>query len=462
MAPGKFDDHTHEQLQKMIASGTPDKISAHAQTLESAAQIIAQASAYVDSVVSRLEWKGEAAQAYRSWATQFAKEGNKLSEYAQSVGTALSTAGQALNETKSGMPNAGSESAWREETMASPGAEVSREKARQEAIQRMERLDSYYAVASEQIRDTKEPTFKATNGGIQLPDSTPIPKAPGSVGTESPVAASRTSSLPPTTDVTAANSPLETGNQQAALPQQAPSTQPPALQNEREIGTSLDSVGTTSDSRNAAASTAPPQNASSSTSPPQHTGVPGVPAGTPPIVGSPRAPEYGLGRPSTGVPSASSPGAGPGGSGRGLVGGQPPASPGIHGGKARYLPSSPSQARMPRGAVIDSNATQQPGRPLPPAGYAGSAVPAAGTSQQASRRLVRASDGTSSASSSSGRREFTPGGTGLVQRGVGTGARTGEQNRGSRRFDGSRPNYLREDEETWQVKRQRVVPPVID
>jgi hypothetical protein len=50
-------------------------------------------------------------------------------------------------------------------------------------------------------------------------------------------------------------------------------------------------------------------------------------------------------------------------------------------------------------------------------------------------------------------RGFTPGGSGLVRRGT-----SGERNEAT----GERPDYLVEDEETWQQNRRRIVPPVID
>jgi hypothetical protein len=74
-------------------------------------------------------------------------------------------------------------------------------------------------------------------------------------------------------------------------------------------------------------------------------------------------------------------------------------------------------------------------------------------------------------------RPFTPGGSGLVRGGTSGGAGTGTgpvgrgggvaagaHGVGSRREDsnGERPDYLVEDEETWQQGGRRVAPPVID
>ena len=460
MAPGKFDDHTHEQLQKMIASGTPDKISAHAQTLESAAQIIAQASAYVDSVVSRLEWKGEAAQAYRSWATQFAKEGNKLSEYAQSVGTALSTAGQALNETKSGMPNAGSESAWREETMASPGAEVSREKARQEAIQRMERLDSYYAVASEQIRDTKEPTFKAR--ALDLP---PAPSSGSSGAT--PDGAQQAAANVPAAQSTGGPLSQTSLEKNSVAPSQVPHSLPTvearAPLPDSQVRTDLNSVDTVPDVRPSPSGNVPTQSAPTGTQPASNSPSPSGPSVIPPVT---------AGRPGGISPGHQQSGGTTSGQAGGISRGsnplQPPVSPGIHGGRASHLPSSPTQAGMARGTVIGAEPGRQ-GRPTGGGytpGVSSSGIPTTpGGSQQGSRRDSRPPGGTAHKSSSptSPRREFTPGGTGLVQGGTPLGSPRGTGQAGQeRRNSEQRPGYLREKAATWGDNRRRIVPPVID
>ncbi|QKV92240.1 hypothetical protein HUT19_11190 [Streptomyces sp. NA02950] len=68
--------------------------------------------------------------------------------------------------------------------------------------------------------------------------------------------------------------------------------------------------------------------------------------------------------------------------------------------------------------------------------------------------------------SGKGRSEFTPGGTGLVRNAQTPGtvpSRAGAARPGDRQDqNGSRPDYLQEDEETWTGGRRDTVPPVID
>jgi hypothetical protein len=79
-------------------------------------------------------------------------------------------------------------------------------------------------------------------------------------------------------------------------------------------------------------------------------------------------------------------------------------------------------------------------------------------------------------SGAAGARPFTPGGSGLVRNAPDDGsARGGQAARGgaippnthtggrhSDREDAERPDYLTEDEETWQQGSRRIVPPVVD
>lgn len=123
---------------------------------------------------------------------------------------------------------------------------------------------------------------------------------------------------------------------------------------------------------------------------------------------------------------------------------------------------------IPRGTVIGNEnprGTAPMGRVPGMGGGVGSGVsPITGGS---SRRLAREPGGAVGGRPQQGRgsaHPFTAGGAGLARSGASEGsARKGSGARASGRDEnGERPDYLVEDDETWQQGGRRVVPPVID
>lgn len=145
--------------------------------------------------------------------------------------------------------------------------------------------------------------------------------------------------------------------------------------------------------------------------------------------------------------------------------GLPPSETGIVGGRP-VTPRGPS-AGIPRGTVIGAEGPQT-GRMM----GGGVGGPHGGPGSVAGRRLAMEpggvvggrQTGVGGQSATSGR-PFTQGGSGLVRNGIsggpvgGAGSHTPGKRRDGR--GGERPDYLAEDEETWQADRP-VVPPVID
>lgn len=462
MATGGFDNHTHEQLQAMIANGAPTQLTMQGATLDSAGSVMRQISEYLVRMSGKVEWQGEAGNAFRAWSKEFAREADKLGTYSTKVGNVLSNAGQALSETKSGMPTAASDGVWREEAAATPGAGLAREKQRQEAIAQLERLDSHYKVATENLTKLQEPNFRP------ISDVSPIDASPGRPGESQfmpPGVAQRTGA---TTSVGAASAGPGTVD---AAPPTAGATPSSPLPGDSASRTELDAAppavteprALTGASGNTSPSTAPPASGPSPVPAPAVGGTP------PPAQGGRPSPITGGGVPSRApnTPTGAAPPTATGGPGRPVV---PPAGSGIHGG--RPVPPTnvpPRPAGMPRGTVI--SADTPPLRPAPGAGTApspgasgprgtGAAQPHAGRPGYTTHTPPQPG-----APSKLSGKAFTPGGTGLVQGGTTSGsvAPTSASSRRTERRDGERPDYLKEDEQTWQRQvRRRVVPPVID
>jgi uncharacterized protein YukE len=445
VATGEFEGKSLPALNAMVAKADPGLLASRGNALGKAGSDMDGIGSELRAYIDRVEWEGEGGGAFREWGQQFALEAMRFGAYVRALGQHMTNAGQALTETKAAMPES------EEMCYADPEKDKARrereEEKRQEAINQLNRLSSYYRTAGESIRAEEEPDFKPlpngdgeylrTNvsgtgssggpgesapyrGASPAPDNT----APAKGGTEArpslvadrptpvvdrpapvvdhpvnttidsaaplPVAESRPQTPHPTP------SQASTGPSAPALPPMAPAG--PVQRADR--ASSRSSV------------TGRPLVGGGGGTPPQRSGGNGITGGTPrhtgnPVTGAPRGPVAGGDRASMGRPVGGFPGA---------AGGGTPANGGMH-----------------------------PGRPMAaqPGGSMGS---------------PRTGHGRGNAS-------FTPGGTGLVRGGTAPGmaGRPVSTNPPpeNRRRDQDRPDYLAEDEETWAGRRD-VVPPVID
>ncbi|MFF9911295.1 WXG100 family type VII secretion target [Streptomyces sp. NPDC013457] len=439
---GEFEGKSLDALYAMIASAKPEEITSTGTALASAVPKILEIAADLRLYISRVQWEGEGGNAFRKWGAGMVSETLVLGDFTKVVADELQRAGQALSEAKAAVPK----------PAGMCFADAEKEKARiesetgpklQEAIHQLERLSSYYDATRNRIGAEREPDFKAlpgtvaggehaygtggTGGGTTYASTSGAGASPADrSSTRTPDAATPSQ---PTPDVT--------------LPPTA--TRPP----ESEVNTNLDSVTITPDVPTRPTlqpPTTPPVTTVGPPTPPLPPLAP--PVGPQPTTGPPRA-NPGLPGPATGGLKAPSP----------L--GTPPRAEGITGG--RQVPGRtglPGQGpRLPMGPVIGEERAGQYGR-----GGAGMHGPGAGmhgapggnTGGAAGRRLAMQPGGTVGTPTGSAGRAFTPGGTGLVR------PASTERGEDERRTNRSRPDYLTEDEETWDSGQRQIVPPVID
>lgn len=236
-------------------------------------------------------------------------------------------------------------------------------------------------------------------------------------------------------------------------------------------------------------STTPPPNMNQVAPRPEGPPLP-PPGAIPPAFGGSYG-QQGGGRPGAMAPGRTFPGG---------AGGRPPAlgtgglnsrtplgrESGIVGGRPVQSPSGRPPNRIPRGMVIggeEGNGRQMMGRGMAGGGMGHGGAGGAGSGMAGGRRLASETGGVVGGRPQAGGRNsarpFTPGGSGLVRgatsgSGTGTGSGSGAMGRGGmagagrgrgghgEEEHGERPDYLTEDEETWQQGDRRIVPPVID
>ncbi|MCJ0872270.1 WXG100 family type VII secretion target [Streptomyces sp. AP-93] len=498
-----FENHTHQQLLAMLASANAETLKARGAQLTDAAAIIKEiGESLKDHRVTG--WEGESATAFQDWVSRTGNATLRLSEYSAEGGKQLTQASQVVIEVKANMPTYDSGAAANLEAAREyrndPDAQQIGQQAhsklsgdRQQAIQQMTKLAQGYEASATGMEMAEVPTFpKLPDPFIPQGVSTDADtsRSGGASGGSGQGAVGGGGSSPAPAAVGPSGSSHDSGSASSPQPSPGGSGLPPTgstpgpvpVPPDRSIGTGLDTVGPTP-----------------STTLPPAPGVPGGPGPVGPGGGGPGVPPGGFVPPLTlppgggvqkpiggvgpggfgpgGIPSPG--GMGGKGGGAGGVAGLPPRDSGISGGRP-VTPGGPG-ASIPRGTVIGGEGGQAAGRGMGMGGglgMGGGGAHGGLGGAMAGRRLATEPGGVVGGRqpnvggrSISGGQPFTQGGSGLIRGGPGAGPAGGPMGHGGagahapgRRGDGrqgERPDYLAEDEETWQGDRN-VVPPVID
>ncbi|GAA3646453.1 hypothetical protein ACG5V6_25795 [Streptomyces chitinivorans] len=435
MATGEFEGKSLAALNAMVAKADPGLLTSRGQALGKAGSDMDGIGSELRTYIDRVEWDGEGGDAFREWGRQFALESMRFAAYVRTLGQHMVNAGQALTEAKAAIPEP-------EMCYADPEKDKARqereESKRQEAINQLNRLSSYYRTTGEALRAAEEPDFKPLPDAREERQSGPGASTVTPSGGVRDSAAYRDSGAVINKDI-----PLREGTE-VPFPSATDRSAPVF---ERSANTKLDSVAPPLTAEQRPQTTAP-------LSPQQHVGPSSPPVAPMPTTG----PVQQTGR----VPNGGRPSLGGGGS----VSPRGPVKDGIMGGTPRHAGSPASGTGTPRGTVSGDRAPM--GRPM--GGYPGAAGGGAptGRGMPPGRPFAPSPGspgGTPRTGGASRSASFTPGGTGLVRgntapgmagRPAGTNSPSENRRRGQ-----DRPDYLAEDEETWAGRRD-VVPPVID
>ncbi|MCC9708308.1 hypothetical protein E4N62_25420 [Streptomyces sp. MNU76] len=490
-----FESMTHAQLVAMLNSANSESAYDLAAKLSKAASTITKIGDDLMTYVKDLEWQGEAGDTFREWGGQTASATLHLGEYAEVASRWMGIVSQAIAEAKAVMPDTSETTAAQadlrnaEKSLAAtkePGARNDPDSkklaqtaqsdataaqgridaARYEAAQQMRKLAQAYQQSAVQVNSVEPPTFSPPAEHLG-PDHWMSREyvSPGS----SQGASGANSVMFTQTGSGRGTSPYATTQVVSQGHAQDPADR------SRPVSMGIDGLSTLPDS------SAP--------------SLPNPPANGP----AQRAETAPLTQPSPIPHSFNGGGKGPGQSIPGripsttrppLMPGQGPASgggvrmpreTGIVGGRP-VPPTSGRTGGLPRGTVIGGDATQgrtpmgrgvAPGTPMGNPNVHQSGV-------AGGRRLASEGGGVMGGrpaqSDRSGTRPFTPGGAGLVGRSSApdqthrtTAGRTGSVPHNAHTSDarrdqpqGERPDYLVEDEETWNRGTRRALPPVVD
>ncbi|MFD3652742.1 hypothetical protein [Streptomyces sp. NPDC058620] len=476
---------SHERMLRWLDQANSGAVQGAADRLLSAATEIAKIAEDLKIRPQMVDWKGEGANAFRTWSADLANATLRLSEYSEGASKRLAEASDAIALAQVAIPrtHAGAQAnldaalAARNDPDASAVARTSaetllaeKEANRQEAAREMKKLAEAYELSKDRIAALDKPKFPPPPAAFVPERDT---NRHDEQGYDRGATGGSTGGI--AGGVSAYTREPESTGGATAIPRmaQAPSSSGNAVL--RPVDMEIDSVATLP--------TAP---AVPSASPPSMPGggkadggLPPVIGGAPPVVarGPGLPPTSGGGGKSTGasrlpMPPATSTTSGPGAIGR------PSGQNGIVGGRPVPQSSGKPMVGLPRGTVIGGEGTHSGRAPM---GHGpGMGGPTGGQNGMlGGRRLAGETGGIvggrpQQQGTSSGR-PFTPGGSGLVRGGgsaqgargagpVGRGGSFTPQRPGDSRREarGERPDYLTEDEETWQQNGRRIVPPVVD
>lgn len=478
-----FESFTHQQMRDMSASLDPTSVQARADQLKKAAEDIKKiGEALKKHVVTG--WEGEGADAFQEWVGRAGNATLRLGEYSAKGGEWMGKVVQTMTEaTKMSAVDATATADLAaaikyhndpDSAKARSEAQATLDADHREAVRLMTNLAQSYQVSSDEMNKATIPTFPPPPADFVPDVRYDSGEEARSGGGSSAYAGGGSGTASTPSGSTGGVAPSEPGR---APGQPQPdntlptTTLPTPVTPDRDVEVDLDTVGTLPPSQ-----TLPP--VTTAPSGPVPTGPGGTPPGpfVPPMAGPPISGVKTPGLPGVFGPGVPAPGTtGPLGKVGAMPPGLAPRDPGIMGG--RQVTSTGPGLGIPRGTVIGEGG--QVGRPMGGGGmgHGGGGSLGSQGGLAAGRRLASEPGGVVGGRQTGavgrpgvGGQTFTQGGSGLVRNGAGGAgvgsvghAGAGTQTPGKQRNDqgGERPDYLAEDEETWQGSR-RVVPPVID
>ncbi|MET9884810.1 hypothetical protein ABZZ20_17085 [Streptomyces sp. NPDC006430] len=483
-----FESYTHQQLLAMIASLDAETVKARGTQLTEAAKTIKEIGESLKK--HRVKgWEGEAATAFETWVGQTGSATLRLADYSEAGGKWMTEAAQTMVEVKKNMPAYDTDAAADlkaardfhndpDSVKIGQIATVKLNGDHQKAVDALTKLAGSYDQSSTQMGKAEIPTFPPPPGEFRPSDevssSSYMARSSGSSGDGSGSGSSSFAPTAPRSEGSSDSPNRAVGHQPDATPHLPTDPAPVPSLPDRDVDVDLDHVATLPDK------TLPPV-----------TGLPSVPLPGPGPSGGP-GPIAPISLPPIGTPIPS--GGGPGGPGSkfqvptpplskaGGTAGLLPRDTGIMGG--RPVTTNGPSAGIPRGTVIgkEGGGQQGLGRGMGGGMHPGGGGPHVGGpgGSGVGRRLAmepggvvggRQSPTVGRPATGAGGQPFTPGGSGLVRNSSGAASARGAMGHGGAgvhtpgnqrdQREGERPDYLAEDEETWQSD-EHVVPPVID
>ncbi|MFJ4906660.1 hypothetical protein ACIQCR_14245 [Streptomyces sp. NPDC093249] len=497
-----FRSMSHQQMLAWLDEASSFYVGNAAGRLKEASEEMHRIAEQLKNRTGRVEWEGEAEKAFNVWAESVVSSTHSLGTYGSDAATWMDHAAQAIATAQSATPRYTSHASAKENLAAAikyrndpdsatvannakksmaasedlKAIEAKERANQQEAAAELEKLSGAYTWSSYNMKGLEPPTFPPPPGDF-------VPEYVGGIDDSGtyvvPPVRRRGGGGKDSTTVTYTSTDDRPGGSHGTtdtnvVPPSQDTTGPtrvvrPEVRPDVPVDLGIDSVDTLPNPTTTGPG--PTQTGQPPLTKPDGGTPPLVPTGVPPLgvkgVPGPLGPTAPVtGGSGSRGPLTTNPVTG-GARGLGPLGGGP--REGISGGRAVPQTTGRPATGIPRGTVIGGEPTGRGGAGAGmgrgPMGAPGMGGPMGGAGAGQSgisggRRLAGETGGVvggkaqrAGAVGGTGR-PFTPGGSGLVR---GSQAKPGEREE----QNGERPDYLVEDEETWQQGR-RVAPPVID
>ncbi|MEU6510627.1 hypothetical protein [Streptomyces sp. NPDC046942] len=177
----QFDDRDLNEMIDLVEHANPEHLEMAGKAMWDARDAIKTAaqdlSTYVDQ--AKADWHGEGATAFKNYANSLLDWAKEFEDYAHGVGTQITTAATGLASVRKAMPprdprpEGEQKRPWllpkAKQVASNPDYVLAQkvEKNRQEAINQMNRLGSYYSVAAWAMKEQPKPSVKTID---QIPD----------------------------------------------------------------------------------------------------------------------------------------------------------------------------------------------------------------------------------------------------------------------------------------------------
>ncbi|MEZ0161161.1 MULTISPECIES: hypothetical protein [Streptomyces althioticus group] len=286
-----FEGYDLNDMVDIVESANPELLESAAEALVQARDAIRTAAEELHKDIGGVDWKGESNTAFTKWADSLVKTAEGIADYADVVGTQVLAASSGLASVRKSMPPRDTRTDRKTvddipavaqvDGNADYTAALKAEKDRQEAINQMYRLASYYTVSADTMQSAEEPVFpKMPDVGVPGPAVTDGP-GPGDGGLQPPTVLA---------DARASTEELRFASSERPRAEQPPllaSGAHPGMPPEHPVGTEINSVGTLPPQEVVKPATAPPVtnvSAGQQAGPPP-LGPGAVPLASPPGVG---------------------------------------------------------------------------------------------------------------------------------------------------------------------------------
>ncbi|MFI5684800.1 hypothetical protein [Streptomyces sp. NPDC051636] len=164
-----FEKHQLNDMIDMVESAKPEHLETAGKALWDARDAINDAAEELSGHIGRVDWEGEAATAFRDWANDLVTNAYSLALFAENVGTQITAAGTGLASVRKSMPPRDNRFIAKSLDSFATVEQIDSNKEyqaalkveghRQEAINQMNRLASFYAVSEEGLRGQEVPRF---------------------------------------------------------------------------------------------------------------------------------------------------------------------------------------------------------------------------------------------------------------------------------------------------------------